>query len=57
MAKDSRKLREQAQKLLDEAERIEQAKVIKIGKLVMKYKEAGFKNFDVEAFKKEITNI
>jgi len=55
--KDPKKLREQAKKLLAEAEKIENERFVKIGKLVMKYHEAGFEDFDIEKFKNEITEV
>lgn len=52
--KDPKKLREQAKKLLAEAEKIENERFIKIGKLVLKYAETDFENFDVSKFKEEV---
>ncbi|MEW6116367.1 MAG: hypothetical protein AB1553_05640 [Nitrospirota bacterium] len=39
MPKDPKKLREQAKKLLAEADKIEQAKYVEIGKAVLKFLE------------------
>ncbi len=55
--KDPKKLREQAKKLLAKADKIENSRAIKIGKLVLKYQEAGFGDFDLEAFKDHIAKI
>lgn len=57
MGKDPKKLREQAKKLLAEAEKIENEKFIKIGKLFLKYAEADFANFNLETFKEEVKKI
>ncbi len=54
MAKDPKKLREEAKKLLAEAEQIEQSMALKIGKLVLKYAEDSFKDFSLETFKTQI---
>ena len=50
-------LREKAKQFLEKAEELEKAKMQQIGKLVWKYSEAGFKNFDLEKFKKEVSEI
>jgi hypothetical protein len=50
-------LREKAKELLEKAEELEKAKMLKIGKLVWKYSESGFKGFDAEKFKKEVLEI
>jgi len=50
-------LREKAKQLLEKAEELEKAKMQQIGKLVWKYSETGFRNFDLEKFKKEVSEI
>ncbi len=55
--KDPKKLRIEAQKLLETAERIENEKLIRIGKLVTKYAENDFSDFDVEKFKNEVAKF
>jgi len=50
-------LREKAKELLEKAEELEKAKMLKIGRLVWKYSEGGFKNFDLEKFRKEVSEI
>ncbi|MEW6741018.1 MAG: hypothetical protein AB1325_14095 [Nitrospirota bacterium] len=54
MGKDPKKLREQAKKLLAEAEKIENERLIKIGKLVFKYAATDFADFDLSKFKEEV---
>jgi hypothetical protein len=51
---DTIALREQARLLIEKAEQIERGKLIKIGKLTMKYYEKDFQVFDIKQFKKEI---
>ncbi len=55
--KDPKKLREQAKKLLAEADKIESGRAIKIGKLVLKYQESGFESFDLRTFRDELSRI
>jgi hypothetical protein len=50
-------LREQAKKLLEQAEKIENSRATTIGKLVIKYEAAGFEDFTLETFKNEIAKI
>ncbi len=54
--RNPKKLREQAKKLIELAEKIENERAIKIGKLVLKYAENDFADFNLEKFKKEVTN-
>lgn len=55
--KTPQELREQAKRLLEQAEKIENERATKIGNLVIKYEANGFEGFDPETFKKEIANI
>jgi hypothetical protein len=55
MKNDPLTLRQQAKKLLEEAERIEKEKYARVGKLVItKYVERNFEGFDLEKFKVEV---
>lgn len=51
MKKTASQLRADAKKLLEQAERIEQAEAIRIGKLVLHAAENDFKNFTIEDLK------
>ncbi|MFZ6007209.1 MAG: hypothetical protein ACOYU2_06090 [Nitrospirota bacterium] len=53
----AQELREQAKKLIEQAEKIENERAIKIGNLIIKYEAADFEGFDLEAFKKQIASI
>jgi len=53
--KDPRALREQAKKLIDQAERIENEKAIRAGKVVLRYVETDFAGFELEKFRKEVS--
>ncbi|MGD0283031.1 MAG: hypothetical protein ABSB95_11790 [Dissulfurispiraceae bacterium] len=48
MKKTASQLRADAKKLLEQAERIEQAEAIRIGKFVLQASEKGFKDFTIE---------
>lgn len=50
----AKELREQAQKLIEQARKIEDDEFIKLGKVVTKYIDTDFKNFDLAKFKKEL---
>jgi len=54
--KDPKKLREQAKKLIEQAEKIENERAVRLGKMVLKYAENNFENFEIEKFKKEVMN-
>lgn len=55
MAKrDANALREQAKKLLEKARQIEEARALRIGKLIMRYREKNYEGFVIDRFKKEI---
>ena len=56
MKKTPGQLRIEAKKLMDIAERIEQAEAIRIGKIVLKAAETDFKGFDIEDLKAAINN-
>ncbi len=47
-------LREQAKKLIEQANVLEDAECLKLGKIVKKYVDRGFTNFDLTKFKKEL---
>lgn len=55
--KTPQELREQAKKLLEQAEEIENERAIRIGNLVIKYEANGFEGFTLETFRNEITKI
>ena len=50
----AKELRDQAKKLLEEANKIDDAECLKLGKVVKKYIDNDFKNFDLAKFKKEL---
>ena len=50
-------LREKAKEILAQADRLEEQQMIKIGRLVMKHYDGGFKGFDAEKFRKEIEEV
>ncbi|MBF0558843.1 MAG: hypothetical protein HQL08_08690 [Nitrospirae bacterium] len=54
MKKTARELREEAKRLLQQADKIENERAIKIGKIVLKHVDNNFKDFNLEAFKKEV---
>lgn len=54
MKNDPVRLREQAKKLLAQAEAIEREKFIRVGKAVLRFYEKDFADFDFEVFKKAI---
>jgi hypothetical protein len=54
MKRDPQKLREQAKKLLTQADKIENERAVRIGKLVLKYAENNFADFELEKLKKEV---
>jgi hypothetical protein len=53
--KTPEQLREQAKRLLAEAERMENKRAIRIGNFVLKHAENGFEGFTLEALKSEIS--
>jgi len=55
--KTSQELRDRAEKLLEQAKKIEADRAEKIGRLVMKYEAANFKEFEAEKFKAEIEKV
>jgi hypothetical protein len=55
--KTPEQLREQAKKLLDEAERMENRRAIRIGNFVLMHAENGFEGFTLDALKNEITKM
>jgi hypothetical protein len=55
--KTAQELREQAQKLLELAEQIENERAIRIGRLVMEYESRNWEGFDLEDFRIKINKI
>ncbi|HBR17582.1 MAG TPA: hypothetical protein DD725_08265 [Deltaproteobacteria bacterium] len=50
-------LRERAKELMQKAAKFEERKNLELGKLVRKYHSINFKNFDLAAFKTEVSTI
>jgi chorismate-pyruvate lyase len=57
MAKGIKDIREQARKLLEKAEKLEEQAHIKIGKMIAEHSRTEFRNFDLERFKIEVSKI
>ena len=55
--KTSQELRDRAEKLLEQAKKIEADRAEKIGRLVMKYEADDFKGFELEKFRVEISKV
>lgn len=55
--KDIMKLRERAARLLEKAEKLEDEKALKIGRIVLKLKENDFADFNVNEFKKQVEEL
>lgn len=54
---DPKKLREQARKLIEKANRIEEEKAIRIGRCILKAAEKDFQNFTIEDIRKEVAHV
>ncbi|MBI1912933.1 MAG: hypothetical protein HYS21_13155 [Deltaproteobacteria bacterium] len=57
MSKDIQKLRERAARLLEKAEKLEDEKALKIGRMILKHKDNDFANFNLTEFKKQLEDI
>lgn len=57
MKKSPAQLREEAKKLMEQAEEMEKGRQLAIGKFVIKLETAGFKDFDLDKFKAEIAKL
>lgn len=57
MKKDPKKLREQARKLIEEAERVEEEKARRIGQAVMKLHGRNWEGFDPVEFRRSVEAI
>lgn len=55
--KDIMKLRERAARLLEKAEKLEDEKALKIGRIVLKFKENDFADFNINEFKKQVEEL
>lgn len=51
---DPAKLREMAQQLIQQAEKLERETFEKVGRITMKHYHEGFSGFDLDQFRKEI---
>jgi len=51
------KLRQKAKDLLAQADRLEERRLIQVGKLTVRYYQSGFEGFDEEKFRKEIEEV
>lgn len=50
-------LRKKAKKILEDAEKMEEKRIYKMGQVVLKMEKSGFENFDLTKFKEEVSKL